>query len=304
MIATLLAAAVAVLPFAAGDTGMPYSIAPTAAERTGLADRLAGDMRAHGVRVVRGAAACDDAVCARHAGMALGARSVVFGTATRYMAMIWGASTDIVDVRSGRVEGPYAVGYKGDYEALRFGIDDLAAALNRRLASPAHRTAVGRLAAPARREPPETRAASKSAAVGKPAPRFLVDGLDGGELSLETFRGRPLVINVFASWCGSCREELPRFVRAHAKHEAQVAFLAIDEQESPSIARAFARRMGLAFRVGLDDGPLMAAYGARTIPETIVIDARGIVRAIVHGPVAETVLERALVRVETPRGSG
>lgn len=133
MIALALAAAVAVLPFAAGDTGMPYSIVPTAAERSGLTDRLAGGMRAGGVRIVRGTTACDDAPCARRAGAALGARTVVFGTATRYMAMIWGASTDIVDVRTGRVDGPYNVGYKGDYEALRYGIDDLAAALDRRL---------------------------------------------------------------------------------------------------------------------------------------------------------------------------
>lgn len=133
MIAAVLAAAVVVLPFAAGDTGMPYSIVPSTAERAGLADRLAGDMRARGLRVVRGATACEDDACARRAGAALGARTVVFGTATRYMALIWGASTDIVDVRTGRVDGPYAVGYKGDYEALRHGIDDLAVALDRRL---------------------------------------------------------------------------------------------------------------------------------------------------------------------------
>lgn len=133
MIAAVIAAAIAVLPFAAGDTGMPYSIAPSLAERTGLADRLAGDLRARGVRVVRATAACGDDACARRAGAALGAETVVFGTATRYMAMIWGASTDIIDVRTGRVDGPYAVGYKGDYEALRYGIDDLAVALDRRL---------------------------------------------------------------------------------------------------------------------------------------------------------------------------
>jgi cytochrome c biogenesis protein CcmG, thiol:disulfide interchange protein DsbE len=289
MTGAVLAAAIAVLPFAAGDNGMPYAIAPTPAERAGLADRLAVDLRRGGVRVVLGGASCDDAACARRAGAALGARRVVYGTATRYMALIWGASTDVVDVRTGRVDGPYSVGYKGDYDSLRNGIDDLAAALAPRLNAPA-RTARARTA--------------KSAAVGRRAPRFVVDSLDGRELTLDSFRGRPLVINVFASWCPPCREELPRFVRAHARHSPRVAFLGIDEQESPTIARAFARSMKLAFPVALDEGPMMAAYGAASIPETIVIDAHGIVREIDRGPLAEAALERALALVDVPARAG
>jgi cytochrome c biogenesis protein CcmG/thiol:disulfide interchange protein DsbE len=289
MTSVIAAAAIAVLPFAAGDNGMPYAILPTPAQRAGLADRLAVDLRRGGVRVVRGGVSCDDALCARRAGAALGARTVVYGTATRYMALIWGASTDVVDVRSGRVQGPYSVGYKGDYDSLRNGIDDLAAAL------------VPRLSAPART--PRARSA-KSAAVGRRAPPFVVDALDGRELTLDAFRGRPLIINVFASWCGPCREELPRFVRAHARHGSRVAFLGIDEQESPTVARAFARSMRLAFPVAVDEGPMMAAYGAASIPETIVIDAHGIVREIDRGPMSEAALERALALARAPARAG
>ncbi len=276
MIAAALAALVAVLPFAAGETGMPYAVVPTAAERGGLADRLVADLRSAGRRAVRGASACGDAACARRAGAALGARDVVYGTVTRYMALIWGAQARMVDVRTGRVDGPYDIGYKGDYDALDRGFDALAVALDHRLA-----TVAGR------------------AAVGRPAPPFLVDALDGRELSLDTFRGRPLVINVFASWCASCRDELPRFVRAYARH-ANVAFLAIDEQEGPSVARTFAHHMGVRFAIAVDGGPMAAAYGASTIPETIVIDRHGIVRTISRGAIGEDALERALARVASP----
>lgn len=275
----LLAAAIAVLPFAAGDTGMPYAIVPTAAERGGLADRLVSDLRGQGMSAVRGQATCSDVACARRAGAALGARHVVFGTVTRYMALIWSAQAQLVDVGSGRVDGPYDVGYKGDYDALDHGFDALAVALDRRLA------------------------ASGPAAVGDPAPAFVVDALDGHEISLATFRGRPLVINVFAAWCGSCREELPRFERAYARYRTRIAFLAVDEQEGPSVARAFAHRLGVRFPVAVDDGPMAAAYGARAIPETIVVDARGIVRAISVGTISEDALERALARVASPGGN-
>jgi hypothetical protein len=128
-----LLALVAILPFSPGDNGMPYQIVPSAPERVGLADRLAADLRHNGRRIVRGPSDCADAGCARRAGAALGASKVVFGSATRYMALIWGAEAQIVDVASGRVEGPYKLGYKGDYDALREGMDNLATALDRRL---------------------------------------------------------------------------------------------------------------------------------------------------------------------------
>jgi thiol-disulfide isomerase/thioredoxin len=281
MIAAALAGLVAVLSFAAGDTGMPDAVAPTAAERGGLADHLAAGLRADGLRVVRGVSACSDAACAQRAGAALGARVVVYGTVTRAMALIWSAQAQLLDVRSGRVGGTFDIGYKGDYDALDHGIGPLADALDRRIA-----------AAPAGR-----------AAVGRPAPPFVVDALDGHEISLDAYRGRPVVINVFAAWCGSCRAELPRFVRAQAKYGSRVAFLAVDEQEGPSVARTFAHRLGVRFPIALDDGPMAAAYGASAIPETIVIDAHGIVRAISRGTIAEDALDRAVARVANPGGT-
>jgi len=143
----------AVLPLVVGDTGLPDAIRPSVAERTALADQLAREAeRARPVRAVadgrvaRALAAagfdqdapyraCNAAACARRIGRALGVRAVVFGSVTRYMALIWGMDVSVVDVRTGRVTGPFSLGYKGDYAALYAGEDDLSVALARTLSA-------------------------------------------------------------------------------------------------------------------------------------------------------------------------
>jgi hypothetical protein len=139
----------AVLPLVVGETGLPDAIQPSAAERTALADQLAREAErarpVHAVadtRVARAVAAagfdqdapyraCDDPACARRIGRVLGVRAVVFGSVTRYMALIWGMDVSIVDVRTGTVAGPFSLGYKGDYAALYAGEGALSVAVAR-----------------------------------------------------------------------------------------------------------------------------------------------------------------------------
>ncbi len=120
---------VGVLNFAPGDTGLPYSVLPTRGELGALGDRLAHDLRAAGTPARHIDRTCDDAACARSTGIAHHFSRVIFSSATRHMAMIWTAEARVVDVGSGRVTGPYDIGYKGDYAAISAGLDDLAAAL-------------------------------------------------------------------------------------------------------------------------------------------------------------------------------
>jgi hypothetical protein len=125
----VLAMLVGVLSFAPGDTGLDYAVLPTAPELSALGDRLAHDLRAAGTPARHIAATCDDAPCARRVGAAHHVRRVIFSSATRHMAMIWSARASVVDVATGRVSGPYDVGYKGDYDAISVGIDTLASAM-------------------------------------------------------------------------------------------------------------------------------------------------------------------------------
>jgi len=138
--------------------------------------------------------------------------------------------------------------------------------------------------------------------VGHPAQPFVLEKPSGGETTLRSFRGRPLLLNVYAAWCGSCRVEEARLIDAYGRYGDRVAFLGVDEQEGAETATAFARQMGVPYPIALDQGQFAATYGARTIPETIFVDARGIVRAIWHGAIRADRLERELARIAPPQG--
>ena len=109
-------------------------------------------------------------------------------------------------------------------------------------------------------------------------------------------------MNVFASWCPPCRQELPRIVSAARRSGTRVAFLGVDAQEPAQIATAFAKQMQLPYPIAIDRGQFAASYGARSLPETIFVDAHGIVRAIVHGTISEQILERNLALI-APAGA-
>ncbi len=123
---------VLVLALGAADPGMPYAPLPSHTELGGLTDRLAHDLRATGVRVVRSAQSCDDRGCALRLARERGARAVVFGETLRAMAMIWSTQATVVDVPSGR-STTFDAGYKGDYLTMCVGIDELAGAVARAL---------------------------------------------------------------------------------------------------------------------------------------------------------------------------
>jgi len=144
---------------------------------------------------------------------------------------------------------------------------------------------------------PAVAGAGGVATVGKPAPKFLLDTPAGGELTLRSFARKPLVMNVFASWCPPCRFELPLFVASARRHAPRIAFLGVDAQESVAIATTFAHTMHLPYPIAIDHGQFAASYGAVALPMTVFVDSRGIVRAIQHGAIDGATLERDLATI-------
>ena len=144
---------------------------------------------------------------------------------------------------------------------------------------------------------------AKVAVPGKPAPRFVLERPSSGEFTLASFAGRPLVVNVFASWCPPCRRELPELERAYERYKGRLTFLGVDEQEGAVTATAFAKRMRVPYPIALDDGPFAAEYGASAIPQTVFIDARGIVRSVWRGPIPSGELERRLEKLVGGNGA-
>lgn len=117
--------------------------------------------------------------------------------------------------------------------------------------------------------------------IGEPAPDFALTTLEGKRVSLASYAGRILVVNVWGTWCPPCRSETPDLVRAERAMRAHgVAFLGVDTTEQAPIVRAFASAHGIVYPQALDpDARFAHAYDVAYFPSTYVIDARGILRA-------------------------
>lgn len=132
--------------------------------------------------------------------------------------------------------------------------------------------------------------------VGHPAPDFtLVPWNDPAQpsLQLSALKGKPIVLNVWASWCGPCKQEAPMFESAWLRHQPDgVVFLGIDYQDQTQEAQQFLHDYGITYPAGPDaSGAISVAYGVSNVPTTIFIDRAGIVVRKILGPVDAATLE-------------
>jgi len=119
--------------------------------------------------------------------------------------------------------------------------------------------------------------------VGHAAPNFSLVMLhpDSGKnsLSLSNFKGKPIVLNFWASWCQPCKDELPLLENAWKQLQAQkkdIVFLGIDFQESSSDATSFLQQYGITYLAGLDiNGSIASKYRVTSLPQTIFISRDG-----------------------------
>lgn len=125
--------------------------------------------------------------------------------------------------------------------------------------------------------------------VGKPAPNFALTALDGTKVNLAQYRGRPVVLNFWASWCGPCREEAP-LLSSLSKQQSEGGLVVIGVlfQDKAADAQKFRQDFGLAFPSALDPKADTAIeYGVSGVPETFFIDKDGVVRKHVPGELNE-----------------
>jgi peroxiredoxin len=126
----------------------------------------------------------------------------------------------------------------------------------------------------------------ESELVGKPAPDFELETLDGQRFRLGDQRKKIVVLDFWATWCGPCMQTLPLLVPAVAKYrDRNVVLLAVNLQEAPEAIKATLSRLDLKMPVGLDhNGVVAEKYAAVAIPQTVIIDAEGnIARLFVGG---------------------
>jgi cytochrome c biogenesis protein CcmG/thiol:disulfide interchange protein DsbE len=121
------------------------------------------------------------------------------------------------------------------------------------------------------------------------APEFTLERLDGeGDLSLASLRGKPVVLNFWASWCGPCKDEAPLLQEASERWGDRVAFVGIDVKDFRGDARDFLERFGVTYPNVYDGkGSTIGRYGVTGYPETYFVDAEGRVRWRIAGPVED-----------------
>lgn len=143
--------------------------------------------------------------------------------------------------------------------------------------------------------------AVQSPLIGKAAPDFALKSLDGAAVRLRALRGRPVVVNFWASWCVPCREEAPLFRELSARQGPGqgLAVLGILFQEpSDRQARDFIAEYQLAYPALRDPRADTAInYGVAGVPETFFIDAGGTVRDKVSGGLNRERLNAGLQRI-------
>lgn len=142
-----------------------------------------------------------------------------------------------------------------------------------------------------------------SALIGKPALDFEVEVLEGAawlpklngnKVKLSDLHGKPIILNFWASWCVSCREEAAEMEKFWKKYRDRgILVLGVAIQDTPEAAREFAKEHGKTYPIALDlSGKTTIDYGVYGVPESFFIDENGIIIHKEAGPVTFQLLEQ------------
>ena len=123
---------------------------------------------------------------------------------------------------------------------------------------------------------------------GSPAPTFSLPALDGRKVNLKDYRGKVVFLNIWATWCPTCREEMPsmeKLYRAMKGEPFEILAVSVDKAGAKTVA-PFMEAHKLSFPALLDpEGTIARPYGVTGVPESFIINKEGIIEKIVIGPI-------------------
>jgi peroxiredoxin len=141
-------------------------------------------------------------------------------------------------------------------------------------------------------------AALEPAAIsGHPAPDFELKTLEGETVRLSDFKGKPVLINFWATWCGPCRAEFPDFQKASVDNAGNLVIIGINNTSTDQKDQipAFLAEFGVTFPIVLDEtGETAKAYRILGLPTSIFIDRKGVVNEVFTGPINKAYIESKL----------
>jgi cytochrome c biogenesis protein CcmG, thiol:disulfide interchange protein DsbE len=142
----------------------------------------------------------------------------------------------------------------------------------------------------------EDATAVRSVLVGRPAPEFTLPTIDGGTVRSADLRGRPYVVNFWASWCVPCRREHPNLEEFYRRYRPSgVELVGVIFSDTPEAARRYRTELGGDWPLVTDPQNRTAVdFGVRGPPESFLVDESGVVVAKFTGPLGRGQLEQAM----------
>lgn len=135
---------------------------------------------------------------------------------------------------------------------------------------------------------------TSSGLTGRAAPDFTLTMLDKSTVSLKTLRGKPVLLEFWAPWCGGCVKNIPSLKKLYGLYGDQVVFLATSSERGENTVAKFIKKEDITYPVALSTQKILTDYQVSGIPLTVLIDAEGVVRYSHAGQFSFELLEKKI----------